>query len=312
MRDPYTVLGVARAASADDLKKAYRKLAKKLHPDLNPGNKATELQFKEVTAAYELLSDPEKRQRFDRGEIDAAGNEKAPRYSYSQGPGAGAYQQGPRGRGAPEGFSVEDILSEILGQGFGGGGGFGARSGNFRQRGADTQHVLRIPFLEAALGGKKRVTLPDGRTLDLAIPPGIESGQTLRLKGQGDPGRGGSMAGDAYIEVDVEPHPLFQRKGRDIHVEIPVTLQEAVLGAKIQVPTVHGPVAVQVPRGANTGSILRLKGKGLAAGKGGSGGDQYVKLRVVLPDPPDPELTQFLERWGEKHSYDVRGKLGID
>ena len=179
-----------------------------------------------------------------------------------------------------------------------------------RQRGADTRHRLRIPFLEAALGAKKRITLPDGHSIDLAIPAGIETGQTLRLKGQGEPGHNGGPAGDAYIELDVDPHPLFQRKGRDIHIEVPVTLPEAVLGAKITVPTIHGPVSVKVPRGANTGSLLRLRGKGLAASSGNTLGDQYVKLRVVLPEPPDPELTQFLERWSERHPYDVRSKLG--
>ena len=294
MKDPYTVLGAARTATPEDLKKSYRRLAKKLHPDLNPGNKATEQQFKEVTAAYELLADPEKRARFDRGEIDAAGNEKAPQ--------GFAHRGAQRGGGAPEGFSVEDILSEILGRRFGGGG--------FRRRGADTHHRLRIPFLEAALGGKKRITLPDGRSLDLAIPAGIESGQTLRLKGQGEPGHGGGGDGDAYIEIEIEPHPHFERKGRDIHVEIPVTLPEAVLGATINVPTIHGTVAVKVPRGANSGSTLRLKGKGLAAGRGDAAGDQYVKLRVVLPDSPDAELVKFLEGWAPRHPYEVRGKLG--
>jgi len=261
MKDPYALLGVQRTASAEELKKAYRKLAKKLHPDLNPGNKATEQQFKEVTAAYELLSDPEKRARFDRGEIDASGAERAPRgfhYSYGPGPGAGA-----GAGGAPEGFSVEDILAEILGRGFRGGGG-----GIFRQRGADTRHLLRVPFLEAALGAKKRITLPDGRTLDLTIPPGIESGQTLRLKGQGEPGHGGGAAGDALIEIEVEPHPVFIRKDRDVHIDLPVTLPEAVLGATVDVPTIGGPVALKVPRGSNSGTILRLKGRGMPARQG--------------------------------------------
>jgi len=294
MKNPYSVLGVPRTASPEDLKKSYRRLAKKLHPDLNPGNKATEQQFKEVTAAYELLADPEKRARFDRGEIDAAGNETMPR--------GFAHARTQRSRGAPEGFSVEDILSEILGRGFGGGG--------FRRRGADTHHRLRIPFLDAALGGKKRITLPDGRSLDLAIPAGIESGQTLRLKGQGEPGHGNGSEGDAYIEIEVEPHSDFERKGRDIHIDVPVTLPEAVLGATINVPTIHGPVALKVPRAANTGTMLRLKGKGLAAGRGHEAGDQYVKLHVMLPDAPDTELVKFLERWSVQHPYDVRGKLG--
>ena len=296
MKDPYTVLGVPRTASPEDLKKSYRRLAKKLHPDLNPGNKPREQQFKEVTAAYELLADPEKRARFDRGEIDAAGNETAPR--------GFAHARTQRSRGAPEGFSVEDILSEILGRGFGGGGG------PFRRRGADTHHRLRISFLDAALGAKRRITLPDGRSLDLAIPAGIESGQTLRLKGQGEPGHGNGDEGDAYIEIEVEPHPHFERKGRDIHIEIPVTLPEAVLGATINVPTIHGPVALKIPRGANSGTMLRLKGKGLAAGRDAATGDQYVKLRVVLPDAPDGELAKFLEGWAPRHPYEVRGKLG--
>ncbi len=289
MRDPYVVLGVAREASDDAIKKAYRRLAKKLHPDLHPGNRANEQQFKEVTAAYDLLSDPAKRARFDRGEIDAAGGERGFR---PHGPGARAYQR------AAGGFSFDEIISEILNRG----------RRESEERVGDVNQTLRIAFLDAALGGKRRVTLADGRSIDVAIPAGIESGQTLRLKGQGPRAPRGVAPGDLYLEIEVEPHPFFQRKERDIHVELPVTLTEAVLGATVTVPTIHGAVAVKVPRGSNSGASLRLKGKGIAGGS--TSGDQYVKLRVVLPDPPDAELTAFLERWGAKHPYEVRRKLG--
>lgn len=289
MRDPYVVLGVAREASDDAIKKAYRRLAKKLHPDLHPGNRANEQQFKEVTAAYDLLSDPAKRARFDRGEIDAAGGERGFR---PHGPGARAYQR------AAGGFSFDEIISEILNRG----------RRESEERVGDVNQTLRLAFLDAALGGKRRVTLADGRSIDVAIPAGIESGQTLRLKGQGPRAPRGIAPGDLYLEIEVEPHPFFQRKERDIHVELPVTLTEAVLGATVTVPTIHGAVAVKVPRGSNSGASLRLKGKGIAGGS--TSGDQYVKLRVVLPDPPDAELTAFLERWGAKHPYEVRRKLG--
>lgn len=289
MRDPYVVLGVAREASDDAIKKAYRRLAKKLHPDLHPGNRANEQQFKEVTAAYDLLSDPAKRARFDRGEIDAAGGERGFR---PHGPGARAYQR------AAGGFSFDEIISEILNRG----------RRESEERVGDVNQTLRLAFLDAALGGKRRVTLADGRSIDVAIPAGIESGQTLRLKGQGPRAPRGVAPGDLYLEIEVEPHPFFQRKERDIHVELPVTLTEAVLGATVTVPTIHGAVAVKVPRGSNSGASLRLKGKGIAGGS--TSGDQYVKLRVVLPDPPDAELTAFLERWGAKHPYEVRRKLG--
>jgi DnaJ-class molecular chaperone len=291
MRDPYVVLGVGRDASEDDIKKAYRRLAKKLHPDVHPGNRATEQRFKEVTAAYDLLSDPVKRARFDRGEIDAAGSDRGFR-AQSAGAGARAYQ---RAGGA---FSFDDIISEILGRG----------RRESEERLGDESLSLRLPFLEAARGGTRRVTLADGRSIDITVPAGIESGQTLRLRGQGPRAPLGVSPGDLYLAIEVEPHPFFQRKERDIHVELPVTLTEAVLGATVTVPTIHGAVALKVPRGSNSGSTLRLKGKGITAG--GKSGDQYVKLRVVLPEPPDPELAAFLERWGAKHPYDVRGKLG--
>ena len=301
MRDPYTVLGVPRGASDDEIKRAYRKLAKKLHPDLNPGKRGVEQQFKEITAAYDFLSDSQKRGRYDRGEIGADGAERMQqgfRYSGSApgagiGRGAGFGGKGGQRPGSTSfGGGLDDIIAEFLSRG-------GRRETPAADTEAVTQH-LKISFLEAARGGKHRVALADGRALDVTIPPGIEQGQRLRLK---------SADGDTYLEIDIEPHALFTRKQQDIHIEVPVTLVEAVLGATITVPTIHGAVAVKVPRGSNSGATLRLKGKGIAA-KGGAG-DQYVKLRVTLPDPPDPELVRFLERWSADHAYDVRGKLDI-
>jgi DnaJ-class molecular chaperone len=298
MKDPYLTLGVRRTASADEIKRAYRRLAKKLHPDLNP-DKRVEQQFREVTAAYELLSDPAKRVRFDRGEIDAAGTERG--FAYSRREAGG----GKRSRAEDDVF-VEDIISDLFrarrSAGRTGTAGTGSR------RGSDASFTLQVPFLEAALGAKKRVTLAEGKILDVTVPAGIESGQTLRLKGQGNPGSGGGADGDALIEIQIEPHELFTRKERDIHCEISISLPEAVLGGSVTVPTVHGPVALKVPPGSNSGTMLRLKGKGLPERGSAAAGDQYVKLRVVLPDPPDPELTRFLESWSKAHGYTVRGE----
>jgi DnaJ-class molecular chaperone len=302
MRDPYQILGVARDADQDTIKKAFRKLAKKLHPDLNPGNKKVEQQYKEVNVAYDLLSDPQKRARFDRGEIDASGAERPERSfyrAYAEGGGNAKYREAEFGE-----FSAEDILSELFGR--------GRRNRQPpRMRGEDVTYTLAVSFVDAANGAKKRVTLADGKTLDVTIPPGTEHGQTLRLKGQGMPGVGGGSAGDAYVEIQIEPHAFFTRKDSNVHLEVPVTLPEAVLGATLTVPTVDGKVSIKVPPGSNTGTTLRLKGRGILDRKSGQRGDQYVTLKVVLPERPDPELAEFLERWSATHGYDPRAKLGI-
>jgi DnaJ-class molecular chaperone len=263
MTDPYKVLGVNRNASDEEIKRAYRKLAKKLHPDLNPGDKKVESQFKETTAAYDFLSDPDKRRKYDRGEIDESGQ---PRGFRSSGRPSGGTQY-RRSRGF--GFGVEDDadFSEDLFSDF---FGFGKDARDtVKLKGADVSYQVRVPFLEAVLGAKQRLQLADGKNLEVQLPPGTDSGQTLRLKGQGLPGRGGAPAGDAFVEVTVEPHPIFSREGNDILVEVPITLYEAVLGATINVPTIDGRVSLKVPSGSNSGSQLRLRGKGVQSGKSG-------------------------------------------
>ena len=316
-RDPYSVLGVSRSSSADDIKKAYRKLAKLHHPDLKPGDAANEERFKEISAAYTLLSDSEKRAKFDRGEIDSSGQERH------------AGPRGHAGRGRADGGAADDSFfgggddwfSDLFGgarrrggpgAGSSGGPGAGASSSGPKVRGSDIAYSVTVPFVEAAQGTKRRISLSNGKSIDVAVPPGTENEQKLRLKGQGLPGMGGMPNGDAIIEVHVETHPFFTRQDGDIHVEVPITLNEAVLGATIHVPTISGKVAVKVPPGANTGSVLRLRGKGVASQSGGTAGDQYVKLKVMLPDPPDAELVKFMEQWSKTRSYDVRKKAGLE
>ncbi|MGE5547885.1 MAG: DnaJ C-terminal domain-containing protein [Solirubrobacterales bacterium] len=297
MKDPYEVLGVARTAGADEIKQVYRKLARELHPDRNPGDRRAEDRFKDISAAYDFLSDPERRGQYDRGEIDATGAPK--RRSHWRG-GAGG------GQGSRGGFGedVDDILSEMLRRKEKGRSRWGFGGGDKAAKGGDARHPVTVSFAEAATGTTRRITLVTGKTIEMRIPPGTTDGQSLRLKGQGHPG---SPAGDAFVDVTVEADPLFTRRDRDVLVEMPVSLQEAVLGGKITVPTVDGKVAVTVPPGSNTGTVLRLKGKGIAVGD--ARGDQLVTLKVVLPDD-DAELRKFVEKWGPRNGYDPRTKAG--
>lgn len=301
--DLYSVLSVPKTASAEDITKAYRKLAKKLHPDLNPGDKAAEEKFKKVTAAYDILGDAEKRGRYDRGEIDASGQETPQQRYYREYAGG---EDGARYR-STAGFEDIGAFSDLFGDLFGERGMRGGRGARFSMRGSDAQYRLDVDFLDAVNGTKTRITLPDGGTLDVTIPPGVADGQVLRLRGKGNPGIGEGEPGDALIEIHVRPHPVFKREGNDIVVEVPITFDEAVLGGKIEVPTIGGRVFATVPPGSNTGQTLRLKGRGIKTK--GSAGDQLVKLSIILPDRIDDDLKRFAETWREAHRYDPRRKL---
>src|SRR5438309_11698206 len=310
---PYEVLGVKPDATADEIRKAYRKLAKQFHPDLNPGKPAAEARFKAVSAAHDILSDPEKRARYDRGEIDESGAER-PRYSYRP------HAEGAKGwKTRPEGeMDVGDLddLFEMFGRGGPGGARRGTRAGRggegFSMPGPDRHYSLTIDFAEAATGGKQRLALSPDEWLDVTIPPGIEEGQILRLKGKGGPGFGGGPAGDALIEVHIAPHPFFRREGDDIHLELPVSLTEAVLGARVPVPTGTGPGTMTIPKGSDTGAQLRLRGKGIQRKRRGAetSGDQYVTLKVVIGASDDPDLAKFLEDWAKQHPTDPRREMG--
>jgi len=302
--DPYSELGVSRSASADDIRKAFRKLAKQHHPDANRGNKASEEKFKRLSAAFDLLGDEAKRKRFDAGEIDADGREAPPAYAGARGFGGGSpfeQRQGGFQAGSFDGVDLNDILGEM----FGGRGGAGGRGGGFASRGADIRARVEIDLEEAVAGGKRRIAFSDGRTLDVTIPKGATDGRTLRLKGQGAGGRGGP--GDALIEIVVRPHPIFKREGANLIMDLPVSAPDAILGGKVEAPTPEGSVSLNVPKGSNSGAILRLKGRGLANGAAGRG-DLLARIIVTLPDTIDPELTAFAETWRAERPYTPRLK----
>ncbi|WP_461468336.1 DnaJ C-terminal domain-containing protein [Pararhodobacter sp.] len=309
--DPYKILGVPKSATQAEIKKAYRKLAKDLHPDLNPDDKAKQERFKAVSAAYDLLGNEEKRRRFDAGEIDASGQERPERQYYHHYAGQDAGRRYDPGSGYGGDFGGEDDLNDIFSQFFarraGGarGSGFG---GGFQARGQDLRYHLEVDFLDAARGTKRRVTMPDGNSIEISIPPGLKDGQTLRLRGKGAPGHGGGPAGDALVTVAVRPHPVFTRSGDDIEMELPITFDEAVLGARVEVPTISGPVSVKVPRGASSGQRLRLAGKGITGARGKSG-DQIVRLKIVLPKKIDPQAEELARRWREQAAFDPRAEL---
>lgn len=294
--DPYSVLGVARGASEADIKKAYRKLAKELHPDRNKDNPKAAERFSQVTAAYDLLTDKDKRAQFDRGEIDAEGNPTAP-FGFGAGRGAGGTY---RTAGGASGFDFDteasdfgDIFEGLFGRSGGGfTSGFGRRSAP-PPKGADAAYRLRVSFEDAAALKPQRITLGDGKTIDLKLRAGVESGTQMRLAGKGEPGPGGP--GDAIVTIDIQPHRFFRREGDNVLLDLPVTLKEAVEGGKVKVPTVDGAVMLNVPAGSSSGKVLRLKGKGFNR-KTGDRGDQLVTLMVDIP-AEDAELRAFVEGW---------------
>jgi DnaJ-class molecular chaperone len=304
-RDPYLELGVSRTATAAEIRKAFHKLAKQHHPDANTGDKKSEDRFKQVSAAFDIIGDVDKRKKFDAGEIDADGREtmRGGGFGGAGSPFGGGFNRGgggfSRGGGGGEGPEIDlnDLFGDILGRNRGaGGGGFSPRGGDVRAR-------LDIDLEEAIKGGKKRVAFSDGRTIDVTIPVGAQEGQTLRLKGQGSPGRGG--AGDALIELAIKPHPTFKRENDTLVMDLPISVPDAVLGGKVEAPTPDGPVTLSIPKGSNSGAKLRLKGRGLSDGKG-KRGDLFARLVVTLPEGQDAELEKFAEAWRAQRPYAPR------
>jgi DnaJ-class molecular chaperone len=296
-------LGVPRTASADEIRRAFRKLAKQYHPDKNQGDKKAEERFKQISAAFDLLGDEDKRKKFDAGEIDADGRETMRGFAGGNPFGEGGGFRGGGFRPGPGGAQFEDVdLGDILGEMFGGRGARGP-GGGFNQRGHDIRAQVEISLEEAINGAKRRIAFSDGRTLEVTIPKGASDGQVLRLKGQGAPGRAG--AGDALIELSIRAHPIFKRDGDNLSMDLPISVPDAVLGGKVEAPTPDGPVTLSIPPGSNSGSTLRLKGKGLP-GPVGRRGDLLARLVVTLPDKPDDELTQFAESWRADRPYAPR------
>lgn len=295
MADPYATLGVSRSASTDEIRRAYRALAKTLHPDTRPGDAAAEERFKQVSQAFKLLSDPQKKARFDRGEIDADGNERAPFNAHAAHAARGTRRAGPRG-GPAGGFDdIGDIFSDLFTD-------FSRRE--VPKKGRDIRYRMPLTFVEAAKGVTKRIKLQNGKSVEVKSPPGASEGQVLKLGRMGEPGASGGPAGDVLIQLHVLPHKYFTREGADIRLELPVSLKEAVAGAKVRAPTIDGPVDIKIPAGSTSGALLRLRGKGVETGKGARG-DQIIRLLVDIPEPDDA-LQAFLRDWSPPKGYDPR------
>ncbi len=323
MRNPYDVLGVAKGASADEVKKAFRKLAKKYHPDQNKNDPKAQEKFSEINTAYEIVGDADKRGQFDRGEIGADGKPRGFEGFGAGGPGAGGFrrQAGPGGAehfefnmgaggpfgggGGGGGFNPGDIFSELFG---GGRGRAGGRAGP-PPKGEDYAATALVPLQEVARSGKVNVVLPTGRTLEVKIPKGVEDGQQIRLRGQGQPSPYGGEPGDTIVTLKFAPHPLFKLDGRDLRLDLPITLYEATLGGKVDVPTLAGKVELTVPAGSSSGRKLRLRGKGLESTTGAHG-DLYVTLQIVLPEGANADLEALMREWREKRPYDPRKHMG--
>lgn len=316
MRDPYAVLGVKQDATDADIKAAFRKLAKRYHPDVNPGDKEVERRFKEANTAYDLLSDPKKRRRYDVGEIDAEGRERMRAAAGAGGfranraggqaggdPFESAFGRAAGGAGGKR-FGADDLFSELFET-------FGARRDKGQARGQDVRVTLNVTFLDAARGATKRIELPTGRQVDVRVPAGTETGQALRLSGLGRSGAAGGGDGDAIVEISVTAHPFFRREGQDIWIDLPVTLKEAALGAQVSTPTIDGAVKLTVPKGASSGAVLRLKGKGVARpGDARNRGDQFVRLMVKLPDEMPASLKDEIAKLPDE-KIDPRRKAGL-
>lgn len=326
MRDPYQILGVAKDASHADVKKAFRKLAKQHHPDQNPNEPKAKEKFAEANAAYEILGDEKKRAQFDRGEIDAEGKPRHPGFEgFGAGPGAGGFRRtagggadhfefgfgrggaGAGGHGA--GFDPADIFADLFGGARGGPRGAGAGGRNMREPGADIALETTISLETAIHGGKARVLMPSGKTLEVNVPAGVEEGKQIRLRGQGQPSPIGGPAGDALVTVRFEKHGLFRVEGRDLRLDLPITLYEAVLGAKVESPTLGGKVELTLPPNSNSGRTLRLRGKGLPAAGAQPAGDLLVTLRIVLPEGANADIEELAKKMQAKSPYDPRSEL---
>jgi DnaJ-class molecular chaperone len=314
MRDPYDVLGVSKTASEAEIKSAFRKLAKKYHPDQSKELKAKE-RFAEVGSAYEILGDDKKRKAFDRGEIDAEGKPRAPQFEgfgFGGQPGAGprdfrnfGFDFGAGGFSTESGSIDPDILSEL----FGAARTRGGRGQAANPRGEDIGVTVAVPLQTIAHGGSMRVALPTAKTLDVAVPMGIEEGKSIRLRGQGHPGRRGGSAGDVIVTIRYAPHPLFKVEGRDLRLDLPITLYEAVLGARVRAPTLSGEVEVSIAPGSNGGRVLRLRGKGLPGGADQAAGDLMATLRIVLPNEADADLTALMQKMRDQKPYQPRSGM---